>query len=63
MACKLLVEAQHLPGVFERVDDLARQDRADRVELELEGGRDTKIPTSTPHAPEQIGVLTRGCPE
>ena len=42
---------------FHRVHDLARQDLADRMQLELEGSDDPEIAPSTAHTPEQVGVL------
>src|SRR5437588_12995569 len=48
----LPVEAQHLPRFRSRIDDLARQHRADRVQLELEGSHDAEVAAATAHAPE-----------
>jgi hypothetical protein len=46
------------------VDDHAAQhDRADRVQLELEGGDDAEVATAAAQRPEEVLVLGRACPE
>ena len=56
---ELAVEAQHLAGVLERVEDRPGQhDRPDRVQPVLERGDDAEVAAAAADAPEQVGVLS-----
>ena len=60
---ELAIEAQHLRGIVERVEDRpGEHDRPDRVQAVLERRDDAEVPAGAAHAPEQIGVdaLARG---
>ena len=55
---ELAVEAQHLGGVVERVEDRpGEHDRPDRVQAVLERRDDAEVPAAAAHAPEQIRVV------
>src|SRR5262249_46839234 len=50
-------ESERLFGFSERMEQHARQQRADGMQLILEGSDDAKIPTTTAQAPEEVSVL------
>jgi hypothetical protein len=54
------IEAQDLRRLVDRPDDRSREDdRAQRIEAELELGDDAEVATAAAHPPEQVGVLGR----
>ena len=60
VACEVAVEAHDLLGAVARIEDRAGgHGRADRVQIELEGGDDAEIASAAAQAPEEVGVLRR----
>ena len=58
LAHPVAVEAQHLFGAVAGEEDRAgQQHRADRVQPELERGRDAEVPAAAAQAPQQLGIL------
>ena len=54
---EIAIKAENIPGPGHRVNQQARQDRADRVELELKRGDDAEVSAATAQAPEEIFVF------
>ena len=60
VAREVAVEAHDLLGAVARIEDGAGgHGRADRVQVELEGGDDAEVAASAAQAPEEVGVLRR----